>query len=70
MGCQSVTGKGQGMSNGKFKKENNNGCGNCNSKKCLTPEPKHVVKKGCYVVSRSGSTTILNVGSSVKSKGC
>ena len=70
MGCQSVTGKGQGMSNGKFKKENNNGCGNCNSKKCSLPETKPVVKKGCYVTSRSGGATRLNVGSSTRSKGC
>ena len=57
MGAQNVTGVGQGMSNGKFKKENNNGCG-CNGggKKCQKP-PELPVKRGCYVVSRSGGIT-------------
>jgi hypothetical protein len=59
------------MSNGKFKRENNNGCGNCGGKKCQPEPPKLPVKTGCYVISRQGSSTRLNVGGApIVNKGC
>jgi hypothetical protein len=69
MAAQSVTGKGQGMSHGKFKRANNGGC-NCNFKKPTITESKPV-KRGCYVVSRSGGSIGINGGSvPVSVKGC
>ena len=62
MSAQSVTGRGQGMSHGKFKRDNNAGCGNCGGKKCTTPEPTPKVKRGCYVRATSGNITKVNVG--------
>jgi hypothetical protein len=59
------------MSNGKFKRENNNGCG-CGGGKKSEPKPPEVpVKRGCYVVSRSGGSTRYNSGSyPIVNKGC
>jgi hypothetical protein len=72
MAAQSVTGVGQGMSNGKFKKENNNGCGCNGGKKCQPKPPELPVKRGCYVVSKSGGGSArYNAGSGhIVNKGC
>lgn len=70
MGAQSVTGVGQGMSNGVFKPENNAGCGNCSPKRCPAPEPTPVVKRGCYVVNVSGGAVSYKSGGSTSIKVC
>jgi len=60
MAAQSVTGTGQGMSNGKFKRDNNAGCGNCGHKKCPPPPKTPPTKRGCYVRTNSSNIVRLN----------
>lgn len=70
MGAQSVTGVGQGMSNGVWKPENNAGCGNCSPKRCPPTEPKTTIKRGCFVLNISGGTASLKLGGASSLKVC
>jgi hypothetical protein len=64
MAAASVTGRGQGMSHGTFKPDNNAGCGHCNSKRCPPQEPKPKIKRGCVVRSISGGLASHKSGGS------
>ena len=70
MAASTVTGRGNGMSNGLFKRDNNCGCGcgcangNCSS---VTSTP---VKIGCYKSYKSGQTTSYKTGSISSTRVC